>query len=92
MTEISSPVRNMGKENETIAATMATRNHPTVAESGTGSVANSFVLSSVKGVPVFQFKSVINNEGESNECAIELAPFRQKGYCILVSNQNKIQK
>ena len=76
MTEISSPVRNMGRENETIAATIATRNHPTVAESGTGSVANSFVPSSVKGDPVFQFKPVTNHEGESNECAIELAPFR----------------
>jgi len=54
MTEISSPVRNMGKENETIAATIATRNHPTVAESGTGSVANSLVLSSAKDIPVFQ--------------------------------------
>lgn len=76
MTEISNPVRNMGKENETIAATVATRNHPTVAESGTGSVANSFVLSSAKSVPILQFKSVIYNERELNECAIELAPGR----------------
>lgn len=76
MTEISSPVRNTGKENETIAATVATRNHPTVAESGTGSVANSFVLSSAKSVPVLLLISVIYNEGEQNECAIELAPAR----------------